>query len=57
MSLTRIVEAEKTEQTSKQDGKVQIYSPKLGKYVPLESGKVKGEMQQYNIGIAPGSWY
>ncbi|HLC78269.1 MAG TPA: hypothetical protein VJH92_04035 [Candidatus Nanoarchaeia archaeon] len=33
------------------------YSPKLGGYVSLNSGKPQGEMQEYNIGIGPGTWY
>lgn len=34
-----------------------IYSPKLDKYVPLNLGNPKGEIQEHNIGLGPGSWY
>lgn len=34
-----------------------IYSPKLGKYVFLDSGNPKGKIQEYNLGMGPGSWY
>lgn len=33
-----------------------VYSPKLGNYVPLETGNAR-ELQKYNVGLGPGSWY
>jgi hypothetical protein len=33
-----------------------IYSPKLGRYIPIVS-KPKGNAQKYNIGMGPGNWY
>ncbi len=34
----------------------EIYSQRLGKYVPLDSSS-EGEIQRLNVGLAPGSWY
>ncbi|MBA3064361.1 hypothetical protein FP803_02900 [Candidatus Woesearchaeota archaeon] len=66
MSLTQIVEKENIGHIAR-DGSYKvieekgnmpkIYSPKLGKYVPLDSGNPKGEIQKYNVGMGPGSWY
>lgn len=33
-----------------------VYSPKLKRYVPVDPS-AKGEIQRYNIGLGPGSWY
>lgn len=56
MNLTEILETGET--NSGETGVVEeIYSPKLGKYIPLSSKKSVGEIQKYNIGLAPGSWY
>lgn len=64
MSLTQIVEKENispaAEDRSYEINKCtvpQIYSPKLDRYVPLNSGNPKGEIQKYNVGMGPGSWY
>lgn len=38
-------------------GAVEIFSQKLGKYLPLGDCKPKGDMQVYNIGMEPGNWY
>ena len=56
MSLTETLKTKET--NSGEKGVVEeIYSPKLGKYVPLSSEESVGEIQKYNIGLAPGSWY
>lgn len=56
MSLTETLKTEET--NAREIGVVEeIYSPKLGKYVPLSSKESVGEIQKYNIGLAPGSWY
>ncbi|MBS3108434.1 hypothetical protein J4409_01040 [Candidatus Woesearchaeota archaeon] len=34
-----------------------VYSQKLGRYIPVTFGDTKGEIQKYNIGMGPGSWY
>ena len=60
MTITEVVEKEiktakfvpKTELKS-----VEIYSPKLGGYVPVKAGESKGKIQHDNIGIGPGNWY
>ncbi|HZX12117.1 MAG TPA: hypothetical protein VFE88_01540 [Candidatus Nanoarchaeia archaeon] len=64
MSLTQIVEkenvspiAEDRKYEIKKNDKPKIYSPKLDRYVALDSGNPKGEIQKYNIGMGPGSWY
>lgn len=67
MGLTQTVEKENTGPVARDGSNVKgveekgappkIYSPKLDKYVPLDSGKPKGEMQKYNVGIDPGTWY
>lgn len=64
MSLTQIVEkenispvAEDRSYEMKKCTVPQIYSPKLDSYVPLNSGNPKGEIQKYNVGMGPGSWY
>jgi len=64
MSLTQIVEKENVSPVTrvrnheiKKDDKPMIYSPKLDQYVPLDSGNPKGEIQKYNLGMGPGSWY
>ncbi len=66
MSLTQIVEKENISpvvenrdyNAIKEEGdNPMIYSPKLDKYVSLDSGKPKGEIQTYNVGMGPGSWY
>ncbi len=64
MSLTQIVEKETICPVTKageydinKESKPMIYSEKLEKYVPLDAGKPKGEIQEYNIGMGPGSWY
>ncbi len=41
----------------KREQKLLIYSQTLGRYVALNSGVARGEMQQVNIGLGPGSWY
>lgn len=38
-------------------GTITVYSPKLGKYVPIVIGHANGDMQKNNVGLAPGSWY
>jgi len=65
MSLTQIIEKEKISQKRPEertynaikDERPMIYSQKLDKYVPLDSGNPKGEIQKYNVGMGPGSWY
>lgn len=65
MSLTQIVEREKISQklpkdrtyNAIKDERPMIYSQKLGKYVPFDSGNPQGEIQKYNVGMGPGSWY
>ena len=51
MSLTETLEAGEAGVVK------EIFSPKLGKYIPLSSKESVGEIQKYNIGLAPGSWY
>lgn len=41
----------------KQEQKLLLYSHTLGRYVTLNSGVARGEMQQVNVGLGPGSWY
>jgi len=66
MSLTKIVEKENVSSmvenrdynaTKEEGDNSMIYSPKLDKYVSLDSGKPKGEIQKYNVGMGPGTWY
>lgn len=64
MSLAQIVEKENVSPVMESRGyeikkgdRPRIYSPKLDKYVPLDSGNPKGEIQRYNVGMGPGSWY
>ena len=65
MSLTQIVEKEKISPKLPEDRtnyaikdeRPMIYSQKLGEYVPLDSANPKGEIQKYNVGMGPGSWY
>ncbi len=65
MSLTQIVEKENISSKLSEDRTnyatndeiPTIYSQKLGKYVPLDSDNPKGEIQKYNVGMGPGSWY
>jgi hypothetical protein len=65
MSLTQIVEKEKTSSklpedrinSAIKDERPRIYSPKLDEYVLLDSSNPKGEIQKYNVGMGPGSWY
>ncbi len=58
MSLETVVEKESSGPITGGNGTTpQIYSPKLNKYVPLNSDNPKGTMQKYNIGMDPGSWY
>lgn len=66
MSLTQIIEKEKISTIAgdkhhnliKENCAIpKIYSPKLDKYVPIDSGNLQGEIQKYNIGMGPGSWY
>lgn len=56
MSLTETVKTGETN-SGETEGVEEIYSPKLGKYVPLSSKESVGEIQKYNLGLAPGSWY
>jgi len=39
------------------EGEPQIYSKKMDAYVPLNFGNPKGDIQKYNVGLGPGSWY
>ena len=56
MDLTKTLK--KTELDGGVSGRVAlIYSPKLGKEIPINSEEKVGEIQEYNIGLAPGSWY
>ena len=62
MALNKIVEKEKIKPMPNKDynmkeKKVEVYSPKLGKPVEVDLGNTKGEVQKYNIGLGPGSWY
>ncbi|MFW6025817.1 MAG: hypothetical protein ACOCRX_05685 [Candidatus Woesearchaeota archaeon] len=64
MGLIQIVEKESIRPVTKAGeydinkiDKPMIYSPKLEQYVPLDAGKPKGEIQKYNVGMGPGSWY
>ena len=65
MSLTAIVEKEnrstpkedRLKTTDTKEDIQTIYSPRLGRYVPLNLGRPKGEIQRHNIGMGPGSWY
>ncbi|MCG2718506.1 MAG: hypothetical protein L6408_06715 [Nanoarchaeota archaeon] len=34
-----------------------VFSKKLNRYIGLEELKETKEIQKYNIGLGPGSWY
>ncbi len=58
-SLTQILESDARAQepnSAIRPQGTQVYSPKLGRYIPINS-EAKGEIQKYNIGLGPGSWY
>jgi hypothetical protein len=64
MSLTEIVKKEEVAQprsavSNEGNGNAvpKVYSPRFSKYIPLNLGNPAGEIQKYNVGMGPGSWY
>jgi len=60
MSLKRIIKSEEIESKPlEMDGlnRIKVYSPKIGDYMTIELGDSKGNIQKYNVGLGPGSWY
>ena len=36
---------------------IKVYSKKVGKEISFNKECISGKMQEYNVGLAPGSWY
>ena len=56
MNLKQIVQKEDLEMEKSQQVAM-VYSPKLGKYVPIDATGENNKIQKYNVGLGPGSWY
>ena len=36
---------------------IKVFSKKVGKEISFDKGCTSDKMQDYNVGLAPGSWY
>jgi len=57
MNLTKALKTEELKGEKSDDSALMIYSPKLGKEIPLNFDEPIGNVQRYNVGLAPGTWY